>query len=264
MGVSSNQVVVLLRPMRPRRRAFAYAASLACLVLSLPGFASAATLDSSLVDKTVERTVESVIEGGKSGAGAVAPVRDAVPDPVKEAVKPVTDTVDRATKPVTDRIKDSVTPVTEVVDETVDKVRNGSGSTVAPPTTTDPLAPVGQVTTREPATSDSSAGRQRTDADRRTSPKGREQRGGGSRRAQKRDAVSAPPQEVLPVERSRRTAVRSPAPTTIGGAVAEASRAFRFPLLVAAAVALFLAVQGRLDGRDPKLSARADEELTFA
>jgi hypothetical protein len=52
---------------------------------------------------------------------------------------------------------------------------------------------------------------------------------------------------------------------TAGRVVRDAATTFRFPLLVAAAVLLFLAVQSRLDRRDPKLaSAAPDEDLWFA
>lgn len=234
------------------------------MALAVPGLAGAAAPSSSLLDKTVDKTVDSVLDAGKTANDAVPGVTDAVPDPVKEAVKPVAETVDRTTKPVVDAVSDAVAPVADDLEETVDGVREPTRNTVVPPEgATDPNPPrvPTTITDRKPA-SDAEDTERRGTAD-------------DSRRQRNRAAAAQTTTRRSRTARKSMSAdtagVRANAgdpsarPDTIGGVVADASRAFRFPLLLAAAVLFFLALQNRLDGRDPKLSAgRADEELTFA
>ena len=252
-----------------RRGSIALALAAACLLLGAPGWASAATgtvggltdtediVGTDPVGDTVTTTVKDVLK----------PVRDAakpVVDPVDKAAAPVRQTVDQATKPVTDAVGDAAEPVTDTVGEVTDPVR----TVVDPPRV---RQPGGQG--RTPRTSPAPLGTRSGPAEdgaRTSGPRTRtESRRGRSTaapapvrpRAFDRDATpaavdqrvaGAPARDVSALDRFGRAAV-------------DASRAFRFPLLVAALVLLFLGIQARVDARDPKLAAPAtDEELTFA
>ena len=254
-----------------RRAALAYATSAACIVLSVPGFAGASEslLSRTGVEKTaadtvsgaadtVENTVDSVLDStgaDETTSGVTDRVRDttnSVTDPVKDALKPVTDTVDKVTKPVTDTIDDATKPVTDTVAPPSGRGDRGStgisvGTTSTTSTTGTKRTTVGD---RGPRSRDTAA------------PSGRKQRaaaGQRPRRARQTPATAQPGTTPVSARSQQSAADRS-----VADVIADVSRAFRFPLLLIAAVALFLAAQSRLDGRDPKLSAGADEELSFA
>ena len=265
-------MVVLFQVVRRnRRRRAAFALSVGCLALTIPGLASA---DSGVLDAAQVSVPDAVDETLNKGGTPSPPPLDTVEDtiesvldpvddatqPVKDAVKPVTDPVDDTVDTVTDTVDEGTTPVTDIIDDPTKPVTDGTGGT----------------TTRPPPvfTPDDRQGRSgRAPGDDIT-----------ERRRERAIAPGAPSRRIAPapvaVDRGARPAL-SPAradattrsaPTSggsaaqqIGQAIVDASRAFRFPLLVAAAVLLFLAIQGRIDGRDPKLAHGGnDEELMFA
>jgi hypothetical protein len=56
---------------------------------------------------------------------------------------------------------------------------------------------------------------------------------------------------------------RRPTAVQVVRAVQQAAKPFAFPLALVLAVAAFVVVQGRIDRRDPKLAAVADDQLGF-
>lgn len=253
----------LLKSVHPnRRRRAAFVLSVGCFVLAVPGMAAAATgvvsttvapVDEAVrtatdstnpapaVD-TVEDTVQSVLE----------PVRDAAPvDPVDEVIDTVVDTVDEGTTPVTEVVDEPTKPVTQVLDET-------SGQ----PDTPAPRSP-------EAAAPALAGGRPRAAVPQRRPSR---EQSGGTTAAGVPGLEAGPAPVVLPATPLLRRGEAANAGNAgdsvadqIARAVVDASRAFRFPLLVAGALLLFLGVQGRLDSRDPKLAQTGgDEELMFA
>lgn len=248
--------------------------ALGCLVLAVPGLAWGAVVDD--VSSTATGPLDETLKTGKD---TVTKTVDAVLEPVRETAKPVTDTVDEATKPVRDAVEEAVKPVTDTVDEVTEPVTD--------PVTdvTDPITDVGDPVTKDPdpqrptPTTVAPPIRQRT-PDRQPAAQSPQRKRRASDAGPARGRPAGAP-TVVPVRPRQFTAaaaiasrpgrdvvVRADAPPTpagVGDAVAEASRAFRFPLLLAAAVLLFLGIQGRLDSKDPKLAAPVvDEELTFA
>ena len=229
--------------------------------MTIPGLASA---DTNLLDAPpvpvpetspppldpVQETVESVLD----------PVKDAT-KPVKDAVKPVTDPVDETVGTVTDEVDKGTTPVTDIVDEPTKPVTDGTGgaTTIPPPVSTSGGRPDRSV----PLTS-------ADDVTRRRRVHNFEAGVAARSVAPAPAAIDAASRPATTTARAVAAADSVPASTEsaaeqIGQAIVDASRAFRFPLLVAAAVLLFLAIQGRVDGRDPKLAyATDDEELMFA
>ena len=252
-----------------RRGGIALALSLGCLLLAVPGLASAApgTPDAGVdppvppVKDTVTQTVESVL------------------DPVRQTAKPVTDAVDGATSPVRKPVDEATGAVTDTVTKAVTEVVDPpTGVTDPDPTVKDPVVrdPDPATGTGVPPSHDVAGGRRQTDpsaSPRRPSGQDAQatpdrEAGGAGRlavllRQSRRDSPAAtgtvPPAAPAPDVPARSV------PEQVKQAAIDASRAFRFPLLLAAAVLLFLGIQARVDARDPKLSARAvDEELTFA
>lgn len=260
-----------------RRSGIATALALCCLVLAVPGWASAQTvppLDDPPPPDTVTKTVKDVLEPVRETVKPVTETVDPVTKTVDEAVKPVKDTVREVTEPVrevTEPVREVVDPVTDVVDPVTDVVdpdprrpdpRPPTGGTEGETF----VPPPGRTTTTTPDRRDQA--RPRTDV-RRPAPA----RAEGRRRPA--PAPSALPaalrndREVTAAARPVAPAVhanpgRQSVPDAIARAVVDASRAFRFPLLLAAAMLLFLAIQSRLDARDPKLAqTAAEQELTF-
>lgn len=234
----------------------------------MPGWASAATgpIDDPVdpVKDTVTKTVESVLDPVRKTA---KPVTDAI----EEATQPVRKPVDDATRAVTDTVKEVTDPVPDVLDPVTDVV--DPGAEVTDPVTENP----------DPGTrSEGSVGGRGGDGPSRTGQEPAPARRARPRQTTpaglQRDTGGAAGLDVL-LRQSLREAPAATAPAATRGAdlparstvdavteaALEASRAFRFPLLLAAAMLLFLGIQGRLDARDPKLAAPAvDEELTFA
>lgn len=250
---------------RPRG-GIALALSAGCLLMAVPGWASAATipLDDPVdpVKDTVTKTVESVLDPVRETA---KPVTDAVEEATQPVRKPVEDaarTAIDAVKEVTDSAPDVVDPVTDVVDpdpEVTDPVTENPD----PPPSTDGV--VGGRGSRGPSGREPASAR-RPRAERPTRATPQPGTGGAAeldvllrQSLREAPAATAPaaPFGAQPPARSTAEAVKQ--------AALDASRAFRFPLLLAAAMLLFLGIQGRLDARDPKLAAPVvDEELTFA
>ena len=264
-----------------RRAALAYATAAACLVLSVPGFAGAS--ESLLGRNTIEKTAADAVSGATSTVeDAVESVLDstdakettsAVTDRVKDTAKPVTDPVTDVLKPVTDTVDEATKPVTDTVDEVTKPVTDKLGDATKP--VTDVVAPpqggrdhgttgisVGSTSTTGTKGSAGDRGPRNRDTTDSTAPAGRKQRGAAARRAsaQRPTAATADPRTTPVSARTKHGA----SDRSVADIVGDVSRAFRFPLLLMAALALFLAAQSRLDGRDPKLSAGADEELSFA
>ena len=258
-----------------RRDTLALIAAIVFVVLAIPGWAGAAT---GLLDKTVD----DAVDGAKDATGTAT---DLVDDTVKDVLDPIKDTTDKvvddakdAAEPVTDKVRDPVDPVKDTVDDVtkpvrdaVDEVTNGVDEVIDPVTDT-VVPPPGRNTDGggrvqgdgegSVRTGVGSQATRRTTAGDRTPSSERDDRADTpARRTRRATTVPGSVQPRTPAQ--VRAAQSRPAPQSIADAVADASRAFRFPLLVAAVVALFLAIQSRLDGRDPKLAA-ADEELTFA
>lgn len=205
----------------------AAALGVVCLVLTLPGIAVAST---DLLDEPVPPVLDPA----------------QTTEQVKDTVNSVIDDADALTG-------GAVKAVTDTVDDVTSTVVDPGGSTADPPTGT----------VREPRETGvaPSAGTAATPAREATIP--------GRRKAVGNTAAADGDAGAIPRPRAP-----VPAPLTsdppasergVAGAVADASRAFRFPLLLAAAVLLFLAVQQRMDARDPKLAdVPEDEELMFA
>ena len=262
-------VVVVPASQPGRRRARVLTAlALCCLVLSVPGWAwaEAAPLpgtplpskDDPVPADTVTKTIEDVL----------APVRETaqpVTKTVGDAAKPVTDTVPEVTEPV----RDLTEPVAEVVDPVTDVVN-------PEPQRPDPRPPTGRDPTTGPSTTldaDSLPPPQRMSQPTAATPhRPTLSRDSTTRRRPQttlpgalRNDVVAPTADLRLTGAATAATIEGSALDEVRQAVVEASRAFRFPLLLAAAVLLFLALQGRLDARDPKLAQTAPEqELTFA
>ena len=218
--------------------------------------AKGATVSPPPID-TVEETIESVLD----------PVQDAT-KPITDAAKPVTDPADKTVDTVTDTIDEGTTPVTDVIDDPKNPITDGNGSggtTRNPPPdpTSDDrpggsLAPVtgGDVATRSGGTGPAVRAPSRLPAGGPAAAVMRARPAG----AAPGDAAASPASVGGVVSASTTSAAEQ-----VSRAVVDASRAFRFPLLVAAALLLFLAIQGRVDSRDPKLAhSKDDEELMFA
>ena len=241
---------------RQHRRRRTLAVAVFALAVVVPSFAGALELDS----------VTDVIE----------PVADAV-EPVTEVVDPVTDTVTDVVDPVldtgTDPVRDVVGTVTETVADPVTDVVGPVTDTVpdplpdGPSVIDDPAVPTGSGV----ATNGNRGVFSPASAQGRNEPAAR----AGMVPRDLRTAVGLPllpgagaPAGAATAQRSIAATAGAPEETplaTAGRVVREAVEAFRFPLLVGAAVLLFLAVQSRLDRRDPKLAApAADEERQFA
>jgi hypothetical protein len=95
-------------------------------------------------------------------------------------------------------------------------------------------------------------------SDRDDSPRGsREARTGGSDDVEAADAgdSAAASSSDAPAIAVAATPAGTDIVGSIGRGVADAARRFAFPLALAGFVAIFLLVQSRIDGRDPKLSA---------
>jgi len=240
------------------------AVSMACLVLAAPGWAGAATGDldgrvgepddrlvpqvtAPVVDQralddvrravgqTATTTVDAVTE-------TVTKVSEPLPKPVRDAVAPVVDAVQDSVAPVVDDVRDVTRPVTDAPDPgpRPDRDRDRPAAGGAPP-----APPAGTSTAERPAPAGPAEPAPR--ADRRPAvPAPRDQPAAAAAQAD-----APPPPSGAPHDGPVRTLI-------------EAAEPFTFPLTVAALVLLFLAVQGRIDARDPKLGAAADaEELVF-
>ena len=306
----------------PRRRALV--ASLFCMALGVPGWASAATTTgltdplppTGPVTETVTDTVDDVAGSAGETLGPVTetvtdttgpltdtvtdaadpvtetvtdttePVTDTIRDttePVTDTTKPVIDTIRDTTKPVTDTIRDTTKPVTDTVQPVAGPTIDAAADITHP--VTDGLRDVGRPVPNlvddggllGPGGSpvlDPAAGRP---GEARGGP-------GAGPAADIGDvaddrAGSAVPDGALAPDDGSLGGASGPLPAAVvAGArdtgvsledvargIAGASRQFSFPLAVAALVLLFLAVQGRIDARDPKLAGRPDDdELSFA
>jgi hypothetical protein len=143
-----------------------------------------------------------------------------------------------------------LTPVTlppvGQVQEPPPPVPDGSSPTTAPapPPTTAP-AP----TTPPQVSPSPTAGPTSTEGERGT---GSRRRRGSSGRT--RSAPAEQPPTTALVDASHKAEPDGPAFDRLRDASLPAARQFSFPLGLGAAVLVFLAVQGRLDGRDPKLA----------
>jgi hypothetical protein len=213
-------------------------------VLATPGVAVAS---SGLLDDPVEGIKDAVAPVGETVDEVTAPVRDTVSDVTKPARDTVTDVVDgvveKVVDPVTEVLDDPTQPITDIADPTK--------PTVLPPV--DPRRPTATTNQRTPRP----AGRRDTPVTTKAASTRRTPAG-----AVVRDTAPLP---AAPAAQVERVAKAGEPPSSVADAVADAARAFRFPLLLSAAVALFLAVQHRIDRRDPRLRSNpADEELTFA
>lgn len=245
-----------------RRRRAVLALSAGCFVLAAPGWAFAGA-----VDQATAPVVDAAAQTGTTVPPAV--------DAVEETIESVLDPVDDATTPVGDAVGDALGGVTKPVRDPVDKVRDDVTGSV----------PDGKVGIPDPVDDPPTGG-----ADRATTPVGvpdpanghSAPAGPGRANSRVRDARAGRAPLVPSAREPSSTALRSAAVVRrqpvertasssgssaeqVARAVADASRAFRFPLLLAGALLLFLAVQGRIDSRDPKLAQRSDDdELMFA
>ena len=224
-----------------------------------------------MTDKITDPVAEVVDEAEKTVttdpipapvADPVKPVTDKITSVTKEAadtVAPVTKVVDEATKPVTDVTGETTDPVTDIVDDIVD-------GAVAPGVVTPPTQPRTTAGGRPQPRTERGEG----DGERDQRP-AREPASSGARDA---GSLTFPQSIVAGASASvaERAATASSgtsdvatgsAAERVGRAIVEASRAFSFPLAVAALLLLFLAIQGRVDARDPKLAATEEEELVF-
>lgn len=276
--VSATDLVVDVAEPQPARRrgVIAVALSVGFFVLAAPGsaWAQPAVLGGTgLIDETVEpvaETVNTVTKVLKPVRKAAKPVTDtvtAVVDPVTETVeevaKPVTDTVKTVTKPVTDTVKQVTTTV-------VDVITDDNEPTGTDPTSRTPIGdPSGNTDTEAAPARRGAAPRTAADAPPASSTRART-----SGRASPTAVDAALARRQLGAEATAVSDVGRSAPAQraapsvveeIRRGVEGAVEAFRFPLLLAAVVLLFLAIQRRLDARDPKLAdAEGEQELTFA
>ena len=230
------------------------ALAIACLVLAAPGWASALELGGVSVDpiSNADNTpVPPVLDPTKPVTDVVDDVVDkavgGLPDPVKDPVQEVVDGVIEPVREITD-------PATDKVETIVDRVRNGA--TVVPPPANDTVVRPsgGQVTTHPTAPRTRERARPRAEAP----PVDRRVPTADIRAA--RAATDPAPRIIAAPKAPQRSAAEG-----LAQAVVEASRQFRFPLLLGALVLLFLGIQNRIDSRDPKLAAATEEEeLVFA
>lgn len=273
-------MVDVAEPQPARRRgAIAVALSLGFVVLAAPGSAWAEPSllgDAGLIDETVDpvvdtastvtEVVEPVLKATKPVTDTVTAVVDPVTDTVDEVTKPVTDTVKTVTKPVTDTVKDVTASVTGTV---VDLLTNDTDPGDTDPVGTDPTSP----THAADPSGDTEALPSRREAAPRTAPvappasttSGRDSPSAVDAALARRQ-LAAEAAAVSDVGRNDQAQRATPSVMEeIRRGVEDAVEAFRFPLLLAAAVLLFLAIQRRLDARDPKLAdAEGEQELTFA
>lgn len=226
-------------------------ALVACGVLSLPAPAAAASLDTDEITAPIE-----------SGAKAAADTLGDSVDDAGGAVEPMLDGAEKTLDPVVDEVRDRTRPVEDTVQNTIDEVIGQRGD--------DPRDDTGGSPKPPPEPRDDSAGA--------TSGKGGDKQGkqgGKGRTGPDRDGGRRRVQPPAPTGEGRTGS--APAPVAVGLTSADApahppgpvQRAldavepFAFPLSLAAAVLLFLAVQRRLDARDPKLAGIPDDEVAF-
>lgn len=186
---------------------------------------------------------------------------DEVPDQAADAVSGVAgglgdpDPVDKAIDAVEDATGVDTTPLKQVkekVDTTLDRVLGeapDTGGRVQPGTGVDPNRPTGSPSSRPGANN-------RSGSDARSQPvAGVPTRRSASRRAGSEPEVSGAPSNVVSQAasgskgRSRPATVADPRV----GSVPRVIRNLAFPFILGLAVAMFLGVQGRIDGTDTKL-----------
>lgn len=256
---------------RQRYRALAVAAF--CLAVVVPSFAGALEVDSGT---DVLEPVSEVVQPAAEVLEPVTDTVDPVPGTVKDPVRDVGNVVDPVTDPVTDPVRGVVDPVTDTVKEPVrDAVDTATGSIGEP--VRDVVEPVTDTGTNPRPDGPSVIGDPAvpTGSGVATAVQRRNGRTADAGRRDPREVARIPvptgasaPAGDAAAQNSMASTAGEPGETplaTAGRVAREAVEAFRFPLLVGAAVLLFLAVQSRLDRRDPKLAApAADEELQFA
>jgi hypothetical protein len=237
--------------------------AVACLILGAPGWASALELGGATVAPVADpvgTTVDAVTDtaplpGLTDATKAVTDtVEDAADDVVKDVPQPVKDPVRRVVDSVVAPVRRVTAPVTDKVNTVIDRIRDGSST--GPAAGSDTPGDTPATRHHRHATTQPTTPRDRVRHRAESGP---------ARRLSRAGAPDPGPSKAAPHATGSRPTPQRGAAQSVAQAVVDASRQFRFPLLLAALVLLFLGIQNRIDGRDPKLAAGPEEEeLVFA
>jgi hypothetical protein len=266
--------------MRRRRRRHALAAALLLVLFTILGTASAAVasdpVSTSIPGDDVTDPIDDVTDTVEDVADPVEDVADPVEDvtdPVEDTVEDVADPVEDVSDPVVDTVEDVADPVEDTTDPVVDAVQDISDPLEdAVDTVTNPVTgAVDAVSAPGDGRGDGTVGFGLGSDSRSGRPRARRASGvrePGDRTADRSEADSVPrtgPEvttlEANPVGASTKPGSDSSLLDDVATTITELAKRLAFPLALALVVLAFLAVQGQLDRKDPKLALAPVDSL---
>jgi hypothetical protein len=219
-----------------------------------PARADCGLLGTSCVVDTVEQTAD----------GAVSTVQEPVDQTVDDVVAVVEETVDETVDQVVavvenvgDTVKKTTDEVVDTVDDTVDNVDDTVHAL-------DPVAPPPPDGHSEPGANDPSGSGSRPDTEPRVVRPDRHHRSAPTLEEVALLSETSPASDAVIVTGTASTSPFDPL-GPFAGSLPDVARALAFPLVLVGIVLGFVAVQNRLDRKDPKLAlaTTTPDVLTF-